>query len=623
AFVRKYDLSGNEIWTRQFGTARGEIAYGVAEDPTGFYVAGETYGTFPGQASAGEGDAFVRKYDLSGNEIWTRQFGTAPNDYASSIAAGTTGIYVAGRTYGTLAGQSSAGDADDFVRKYDSGGNEIWTRQFGTASYDRAYAIAVDATGVYVAGMTNSGTFPDQAVEGGVFVRRYDSNGNEVWTRQFLFGTTSGCFDIAADSTGVYIVGITDGAVPGQVSAGDLDVFARKYDSAGNEVWTRQLGTTTTDWARGIAVDATGVYVAGRTDGIFPGQTSLGGSDAFLVKLAGLPPVANNQSVATNEDTAKAITLTAADADGDALTYAIVAQPSHGSLSGMLPNVIYTPALNYNGSDNFTFKANDGKADSNIATISITVNAVSDPDLNMEDVKISPKTAKPGDIVTVSFKVKNQSDIAAGPSSVGAAIVPKAGGPPIVTGSVSIGPVPAWGTSPTANVTLTLPLPPVAALGQYRVVLTADAQNEVPEDNEGNNVAVYEFLTVTLPDLNVDSMSFTPKTAMPGDNVTVTFKIRNGSDLGAPPTIAHVAIVSMLFPPGPPDPPALVVVPATIGPIAAWGSVSESVSLTLPANTTPGQYRVVVRADAPGTVPEINETNNLSRLDNLTVQSSQ
>jgi hypothetical protein len=85
------------------------------------------------------------------------------------------------------------------------------------------------------------------------------------------------------------------------------------------------------------------------------------------------PPVANAQSVTTNENTAKAITLTANDVDGDTLTYSIVASPANGTLSGTPPNVIYTPVANYNGPDSFTFKANDGLADSNIATVSITV----------------------------------------------------------------------------------------------------------------------------------------------------------------------------------------------------------------------------------------------------------
>ena len=90
-------------------------------------------------------------------------------------------------------------------------------------------------------------------------------------------------------------------------------------------------------------------------------------------------PKANDQSVTAAEDAAKAVTLTATDVDGDALTYSVVTSPAHGSLSGPLPNLTYTPALNYNGPDSFTFKVNDGSLDSNIATVSITVNPVNDP----------------------------------------------------------------------------------------------------------------------------------------------------------------------------------------------------------------------------------------------------
>jgi len=89
-------------------------------------------------------------------------------------------------------------------------------------------------------------------------------------------------------------------------------------------------------------------------------------------------PVASAQSVTTAEDTPKAITLAATDVEGDPLTYSIVAGPTHGTLSGTAPAVIYTPAANYNGADSFTFRANDGIASSNVATVTITVTAVND-----------------------------------------------------------------------------------------------------------------------------------------------------------------------------------------------------------------------------------------------------
>jgi len=89
-------------------------------------------------------------------------------------------------------------------------------------------------------------------------------------------------------------------------------------------------------------------------------------------------PVANAQAVTTNEDTAKAITLSGTDVEGSTLTYTLVSGPTHGILSGTAPGVTYTPAANYNGPDSFTFKVNDGTVDSNTATVSITVNAVND-----------------------------------------------------------------------------------------------------------------------------------------------------------------------------------------------------------------------------------------------------
>jgi hypothetical protein len=106
---------------------------------------------------------------------------------------------------------------------------------------------------------------------------------------------------------------------------------------------------------------------------------------------ANTAPVANAQAVTTNEDTAKTITLSGSDADGNNLTFAIGSSPTHGTLgstgtvtcTGASPrscsaDVTYTPALNYNGSDSFTFKVNDGTVDSSAATVSITVTAVND-----------------------------------------------------------------------------------------------------------------------------------------------------------------------------------------------------------------------------------------------------
>jgi large repetitive protein len=84
-------------------------------------------------------------------------------------------------------------------------------------------------------------------------------------------------------------------------------------------------------------------------------------------------PVADGQTLSTDEDVALPVTLTGSDPDGTTPTFAVVAQPQHGTLSGTSPNLTYTPAANYHGADSFTYKANDGTADSPIATVSLNI----------------------------------------------------------------------------------------------------------------------------------------------------------------------------------------------------------------------------------------------------------
>jgi uncharacterized repeat protein (TIGR03803 family) len=88
-------------------------------------------------------------------------------------------------------------------------------------------------------------------------------------------------------------------------------------------------------------------------------------------------PVANAQSVATNEDTPKAITLTGS-APGSPLTYTVVTKPINGTLSGSGANRTYTPKANYTGSDSFTFTVTWGCQTSAPVTVSIQVSAVND-----------------------------------------------------------------------------------------------------------------------------------------------------------------------------------------------------------------------------------------------------
>jgi len=117
---------------------------------------------------------------------------------------------------------------------------------------------------------------------------------------------------------------------------------------------------------------------------------------------ANQPPVAQDQTVSTNQDTPLAITLAATDPEGDTLTYGVVANPSHGSLSGTAPNLTYTPDSGYTGPDSFTFKANDGQSDSNVATVGITVEQAASPNQPPVLGTLSDQTVDFNDALTVT-----------------------------------------------------------------------------------------------------------------------------------------------------------------------------------------------------------------------------
>ena len=114
--------------------------------------------------------------------------------------------------------------------------------------------------------------------------------------------------------------------------------------------------------------------------------------DAVVIGLnLKVAPVANGDSYSTNEDTvlnvaAPGVLGNDSDGNNDPLTAVFVTSTSHGSLTlNSDGSFSYSPAANFNGSDSFTYKANDGSADLNIATVTIDVTAVNDAPVAVND----------------------------------------------------------------------------------------------------------------------------------------------------------------------------------------------------------------------------------------------
>jgi len=145
-------------------------------------VSGDTYGGLDNNTNAGNSDLFVVKYNSSGTKQWTKQLGTSSNDYAYGVATDSSAnVYVTGYTYGGLDGNTSAGNYDLFVVKYNSSGTKQWTKQLGTSSYDYASGVATDSSGnVYVTGYTGGGLDGNtSAGNADIFVVKYNSSGTK------------------------------------------------------------------------------------------------------------------------------------------------------------------------------------------------------------------------------------------------------------------------------------------------------------------------------------------------------------------------------------------------------------------------------------------------------------
>jgi hypothetical protein len=282
-FLRKYNATGNAVWTQQYGTTASEISTGVSVDLSGnAYVTGWTRGALGG-VSAGQDDAFLIKYDPLGNHIWTRQMGTSGVDQSNAVSADRLGnIYIAGTTDGNLAG-TSAGGNDAFVAKYDANGDVLWTRQLGTSGGEFGYGISADGLGnVYLAGATTGSLMGTSAGNRDPFLTKYDASGNLLWTRQFGTGSDDVCYSVSADSLGnIFVTGLTAGPLAGTYLGGS-DAYLIKYDASGNLVWKRQVATPSDDEGHSVSVDQLGgVYMAGYTQGTL-GSVHVSGYDSFI-----------------------------------------------------------------------------------------------------------------------------------------------------------------------------------------------------------------------------------------------------------------------------------------------------------------------------------------------------
>jgi VCBS repeat-containing protein len=238
----------------------------------------------------------------------------------------------------------------------------------------------------------------------GSFTYTPDSDFNGI--DSFIYHANDGSADsntatvtITVDAVNDPPVANDDAATTDEDTAVTFDVLANDVDMDGDAL----IVSSITSMASGTAIDNGDGTVTYSPNPNFNGYDSFtytandgqANSNVATVTINVIPvndpPVATDDAYATDEDTTLNIAAPGmlgndSDPDGDPLTVVVVTVPQHGSGSiGSDGSLNYMPDANFSGSDTFSYKASDGTAESNISTVTITVNPINDPPVAGDD----------------------------------------------------------------------------------------------------------------------------------------------------------------------------------------------------------------------------------------------
>jgi MYXO-CTERM domain-containing protein len=331
-FIAKLTPAGDALaYSTYLGGSSEDYVYGVAVDGTGAaYVAGMTNSDdFPTKnpmqthmPSVGNSfDAFVTKLTPAGDAlVYSTYLGGHGYDRANCIAIdGGGAAYVAGETYSTdfptvhpiQASYAGGPGTDGFVAKLNADGSALaYATYLGGHQNEFLTGVAVDPSGAaVVSGTTASTDFPvTHAIQSTLagtddaYVAKLSLTGDALIYSTYLGGSGEDyAYAVAVDGTGAaYVTGQTASANfptanPIKATVNGTDAFVAKLAPDGSAlVYSTFLGGSTTDWAYGLAVDASGAaYVAGSTlssdfpvvNAIQSSNASVGIFDAFVTKL--------------------------------------------------------------------------------------------------------------------------------------------------------------------------------------------------------------------------------------------------------------------------------------------------------------------------------------------------
>jgi MYXO-CTERM domain-containing protein len=197
-----------------------------------------------------------------------------------------------------------------------------------------------------------------------------------------------------------------DGGVDVTLSATDAEGSAISYSIVGQPLHGSLLvkGGGVVGYAPSPNYQGSDAFTFRASDGSLSSQATVSISVAAVNDL----PAAQARAATVAEDSPVDVTLAATDIDADSLTFAVAAQPAHGSVSISGATATYTPTADYWGADSFTYVANDGTADSAAATVTVAVTAVNDAPV-VQPLSYTTQEDAPVAITLVGSDVEGQA----------------------------------------------------------------------------------------------------------------------------------------------------------------------------------------------------------------------
>ena len=202
---------------------------GLTIGPEGFYI------SFTTHIQNADTRVILARFDLDGNFAWKRESSLFPIGSCPQCEAWHDLELYGGHVY-------AAGKANHFaaVRKYDAAtGATIWTQQYNGAYLESFSTISVDASGVYVGGVANHNyaAWPNITADG--ITRKYDHNGNELWTHLTSNHTVNVVDEVQVAPDGVYtIVTAGDGSTWAMIG-NELAYLQKHNKNTGAILWTK------------------------------------------------------------------------------------------------------------------------------------------------------------------------------------------------------------------------------------------------------------------------------------------------------------------------------------------------------------------------------------------------